>query len=76
MATFGSNIDDDFEDKEHEERRKKIEEYLDTLDPKKRKWEEKKIEHYKTIGKQYALPGETLKKKKSLMVTEKTMSIP
>ena len=33
---FGENIDDEPEDKEAEERRKKIAEYLDTLPPKKR----------------------------------------
>ena len=76
MGIFGTNIEEDFEDKEYEERRKKIEEYLNTLDPKKRKWEEKKVEHYRVMGKQYLLPGEKPKAKKSLMVTEQTMTIP
>ena len=58
------------EEDEYEERKKKIEEYLGTLDKKKRKWEEKKIEHFHKEGKEYQLPGEEVSNKQlSLMVT-------
>lgn len=73
---FGQGIGDDDDDKEYEERKSKIDAYLDTLDPKKRQWEEKKIQHYRKQGKYYMLPGEkTAKKKKSLQVSLEQMKI-
>ena len=35
----------------------KLEEYLGSLDEKKRQWEERKIEHYKKKGIPYEIPG-------------------
>ena len=76
VAVFGQSIDEDPDDVEYEERKKKIEEYLDTLDPKKRQWEEKKIEHYRREGKDYLLPGEKAeKRKRKLRVSLEEMRI-
>ena len=56
--------------------KKEIDEYLVTLEPKKRQWEEKKIEHYRKSGKYYMLPGEIAeKRKKKLLVSLESMQI-
>ena len=76
VAAFGQTIDEDPDDIEYEERKKKIDEYLDTLDPKKRQWEEKKIKHYRREGKDYLLPGEKVeKRKRKLKVSLEEMRI-
>ena len=38
--------------------------YLDTLDEKRRQWEEKKYNYYKSTGKTYVIPGEEKQKDK------------
>ena len=64
---FGANIEDDPDDIAKEERRKKIDKYLASLPPQKRKWEEKKLEHYRKNGKIYTLPGEKPFEKQELI---------
>ena len=73
MAIFGTNIEDDPEDQAKEERRKKIDKYLTSLPPQKRKWEEKKLEHYRKQGKEYTLPGEKPKEKQVKVFDENLM---
>ena len=54
---------------EEDERKRKIDAYFATLDPKKRQWEEKKLEHYRGTGKTYLLPGEKAEKDRRKALT-------
>lgn len=65
------SVEEEEEDREYEERKAKIDEYLSTMDPRRREFEEKKIKAYRLQGKEYLLPGEKpLKKKKSTLEPE------
>ena len=75
IQIFGANGEDP-DQKEYDERQQKVEEYLETLDPKKREWETRKIEHYKKTGKEYLLPGEQPSKPILDPVTAESMMIP
>lgn len=72
---FGDKPGDDTLDKEFEARKKKIEEHFESLDPKKRQWEKKKMEHYRITGKEYLLPGEKPRKPKLAKVSAETMKV-
>ena len=75
MGIFGANIEDDPDDIAKEERRKKIDKYLASLPPQKRKWEEKKLEHYRKNGKIYTLPGEKPFEKHEKVFDENLMQL-
>ena len=59
IKLFGAKTDEEEdEDREEEERQAKIEAYLESLDPQRRKFEERKMNAYKLQGKNYYLPNE------------------
>lgn len=41
------SVEEEEEDREYEERKAKIDEYLSTMDPRRREFEEKKIKAYR-----------------------------
>ena len=69
IAMFGEVLHEDPEERAAEERKRKIDAYFATLDPKKRQWEEKKLEHYRGTGKTYLLPGEKAEKDRRKALT-------
>ena len=78
LSIFGAKTDEEEEeDRIYEERKAKIEQYLSTMDPRRREFEEKKIKHYRLQGKEYLLPGEKpSKQRKSVLEPEIQSPVP